>query len=63
MIGKCLQGIKGIGTLDYVSAWYMKAQVLIKNTKIRVALFLRNSISQGETTREFYGTYSLKLQN
>lgn len=42
------QGIKGIGTLDYVSAWYMKASLLIKNTKIRVAFVSTNSISQGE---------------
>lgn len=40
--------IKGIGVLDYVTAWYMKASEYIKDTKIKVAFVSTNSISQGE---------------
>ncbi|MDO5445911.1 MAG: methylase [Eubacteriales bacterium] len=39
---------KGIGNLDYVTAWYKKASSYIKNTKIEIALVSTNSITQGE---------------
>jgi hypothetical protein len=40
--------VKGIGNLDYVSAWYLKAAHLIGETSIRVAFVSTNSITQGE---------------
>lgn len=41
---------KGLGNLDYVSAWYKKASDFIEDTSIRVALVATNSITQGEQT-------------
>lgn len=40
--------VKGVGNLDYVSAWYQKAITLIQNTIIRCAFVSTNSITQGE---------------
>ena len=40
--------IKGLGNLDYVTAWYKKAAELIENTSAKVALLSTNSITQGE---------------
>lgn len=40
--------VKGIGNLDYVSAWYFKAAHMMKNTMIKTAFVSTNSISQGE---------------
>lgn len=45
---KIFSGIKGAGVLDYVTAWYVKAAQIIKNTKTKVAFVSTNSISQGE---------------
>ena len=42
------KGLKGMGNLDYVTAWYKKSIDLIKYTNIRVAFVSTNSISQGE---------------
>lgn len=39
---------KGIGNLDYVSGWYLKAIQLIKDTDIKCAFVSTNSITQGE---------------
>ncbi|MDD4779792.1 MAG: N-6 DNA methylase [Tissierellia bacterium] len=39
---------KGVGNLDYVSAWFKKAADLIKDTNIKVAFVSTNSIVQGE---------------
>lgn len=39
---------KRAGRLDYVAAWYLKAAVIIQNTKIRVAFVSTNSLAQGE---------------
>jgi len=39
---------KGVGNLDYVTAWYKKAADLIQNTFIRVAFVSTNSVTQGE---------------
>ncbi len=36
------------GTLDYVSAWYIKTARLIKNTDIKCAFVSTNSVVQGE---------------
>ena len=40
--------IKGIGELDYVSAWYYKASEYIKETTISTAFVSTNSICQGQ---------------
>lgn len=40
--------LKGLGNLDYVSAWYKKACDYFINTKIECAFVSTNSISQGE---------------
>lgn len=40
--------IKNIGNVDYVSCWYKKAAVLMKNTNTKAALVSTNSITQGE---------------
>ncbi len=39
--------LKGIGDLDYVTAWYWKAAQYIQNTKIKAAFVSTNSITQG----------------
>jgi hypothetical protein len=39
---------KGIGNIDYVTAWYVKASKFIQLTKIKVAFVSTNSITQGE---------------
>ena len=39
---------KGIGNLDYVTGWYVKASQYIQNTSIKVAFVSTNSITQGE---------------
>lgn len=39
---------KGIGNLDYVSGWYLKAAEFSKGTSIRCAFVSTNSITQGE---------------
>lgn len=39
---------KGIGDIDYVTAWFVKAAKVIKGTATRVALVATSSISQGE---------------
>lgn len=40
--------LKGVGNLDYVSAWYRKLAELIQDTSVEVALVSTNSITQGE---------------
>lgn len=40
--------LKGLGNLDYVSAWFEKAARYIDETSIRVAFVSTNSITQGE---------------
>ncbi len=40
--------LKGLGVLDYVTAWYLKASLYIQNTDIKVAFVSTNSITQGE---------------
>ena len=39
---------KGIGNLDYVSGWYIKASEFMANTDITCAFVSTNSITQGE---------------
>ena len=45
---------KGIGNLDYVTAWYKKAAQTINNTKIEVAFVSTNSLVQGEHVPLFW---------
>lgn len=40
--------LRGIGKLDYVTAWYEKTAEYIQDTYIKVAFVSTNSISQGE---------------
>ena len=40
--------VKGVGNLDYVSGWYVKALDLIKNTNAKCCFVSTNSITQGE---------------
>ncbi|MBR5912757.1 MAG: class I SAM-dependent DNA methyltransferase [Selenomonadaceae bacterium] len=40
--------IKGVGEMDYVSAWYKKTLEFIQGTKIKCAFVSTNSISQGQ---------------
>jgi len=40
--------LKGIGNLDYVTAWFKKATDVINGTEIRVGFVATNSITQGE---------------
>ncbi|MDB9488115.1 class I SAM-dependent DNA methyltransferase [Dolichospermum circinale CS-537/01] len=47
-IDHVFHGEKGIGVLDYVCAWYIKAAKIIKNSQIKVGFVSTNSISQGE---------------
>jgi hypothetical protein len=42
------KGVKGAGTLDYVTGWYKKAGTYIGDTPIRAAFVSTNSITQGE---------------
>lgn len=42
------EGINGVGVLDYVTAWHIKAARYIQGTKIKTAFVSTNSISQGE---------------
>lgn len=48
-------GLKGSGTLDYVSCWYWKASIYIQNTNIDCAFVSTNSITQGEQVAILWG--------
>ncbi|MEI6579287.1 MAG: DNA methyltransferase [Eubacteriales bacterium] len=56
---------KGIGNLDYVTAWYKKAADFIKNTRTKVAFVSTNSISQGEQPsilwKHLFKNYSINI--
>ncbi|MFA6460601.1 MAG: DNA methyltransferase [Patescibacteria group bacterium] len=47
--------VKGVGVLDYVSGWYIKATNYIKGTKIKCAFVSTNSITQGEQIGILWG--------
>ena len=55
----------GVGVLDYVTGWYIKAAKYIQNTKIKVAFVSTNSIVQGEQTSILWGQllnkYNIKI--
>ncbi|MCF8464049.1 MAG: class I SAM-dependent DNA methyltransferase [Flavobacteriales bacterium] len=56
---------KGSGTLDYVSAWYIKAANYISGTNITSAFVSTNSITQGEQVSALWGemfkNYGIKI--
>lgn len=62
---KIFANVKGLGILDYVTAWYVKAAQYIQDTKIRVAFVSTNSIAQGEQVGIFWGLlfnkYKIKI--
>lgn len=47
--------VRGVGLLDYVTAWYFKAARYIQDTDIRVAFVSTNSVSQGEQAGVLWG--------
>ncbi len=49
-LARQFDGNKGVGVLDYVTGWYIKAAKLIQNTTIKAAFVSTNSIVQGEQT-------------
>ncbi|MCL2859356.1 MAG: N-6 DNA methylase [Oscillospiraceae bacterium] len=58
------KNIKGIGNIDYVSGWYVKAVKYIQNTLIKVAFVSTNSITQGEQVPiiwEFLLEYNINI--
>lgn len=48
------QGLKNVGNLDYVSAWYWKAAQFIEFTGVLAAFVSTNSITQGEQPAIFW---------
>lgn len=50
LLHKIFPTIKAAGVLDFVSAWYGKSALYIKNTDIKVSFVSTNSITQGEQT-------------
>ena len=47
-VATTFNGIKGVGNLDYVTAWYVKAAQYIQGSRVKVAFVSTNSIVQGE---------------
>jgi hypothetical protein len=47
-LAEVAKGIANAGTLDYVTAWYLKASNYIQGSSITVAFVSTNSITQGE---------------
>jgi hypothetical protein len=62
---KIFANVKGVGVLDYVTAWYLKASQFIQYTKIRVAYVSTNSIVQGEQVgvlwNLLFSNYKIKI--
>ena len=58
--------MKGVGVLDYVACWYLKAARYIEGTRIPVAFVSTSSITQGEQVGilwgELFQRYRLKIQ-
>ncbi len=53
---RVFKGLKGVGVLDYVCAWYVKAAEYIQaNPKVPVAFVSTNSICQGEQVTLLWG--------
>jgi hypothetical protein len=47
-MARIFAGVKAVGVLDFVSAWYVVATNYIKGTDIKAAFVSTNSITQGE---------------
>ncbi len=47
---RIFDNVKSRGVLDYVTAWFFKAAIFIKDTPIKVGFVATNSITQGEQT-------------
>ena len=64
-VAKCFNNLQGVGVLDYVAAWYIKAAKYIQNTKTKVAFVSTNSIVQGEQVGILWGVllnmYDIKI--
>lgn len=62
---KIFANVKGVGVLDYVSAWYLNAAKYIQDTKIKVAFVSTNSIVQGEQVgilwNLLFSNYKIKI--
>ncbi len=60
-----IKNVEGAGTLDYVSAWYVKTAQYIQGTSIKCAFVSTNSISQGEQVgvlwHEMLTKYGIKI--
>jgi hypothetical protein len=48
---RIFEGMKGCGTLDYVTCWYKKAAQYIQGTAIEVAFVSTNLLSRGNRSR------------
>jgi hypothetical protein len=48
------KAVKGVGNLDYVTAWYKKAVAMMIGTPIHAAFVSTNSITQGEQAPVFW---------
>lgn len=57
----CAPDLQGIGNLDYVCGWYLKAASYMKGTNIKCAFVSTNSITQGEQVAPLWSY--LKRQN
>jgi hypothetical protein len=57
--------VQGVGVLDYVSGWYVKAAKYIQGTQIKCAFVSTNSITQGEQVGILWGellkNYGIKI--
>lgn len=57
--------VNGVGVLDYVSGWYVKAAKYIQGTQIKCAFVSTNSITQGEQVGILWGEllkkYGIKI--
>lgn len=49
--------MKGVGNLDYVTAWYKKAATYLSSNRVSVAFVSTNSIVQGEHIPLFWKTF------
>jgi len=58
-------GVKNYKSLDYVSAWYLKAAKYIQGTEKKVAFVSTNSITMGEQVgilwNELFNRYNIKI--
>lgn len=53
--------LPGIGILDYVALWYIKASYFIQKTNVKVAFVSTNSITQGEQVGTLWNPLFNKL--